>query len=70
MAQWDLEARLTATEAALLLPTVTPQDVYNWARRGKLTPDTQRRYRLGDILQAERNTRSRVRTRGGRQRAA
>lgn len=50
------EARLTRAQAARLLG-VQPATVGMWKLRGKVDTDEHGRYRLGDLLQVERETR-------------
>lgn len=64
----NLDARLTGAQAARYLGTYR-QLIYTWRDRGLLTPEPDGTYRLGDILAAERSTRHRVATHGGRRRA-
>lgn len=52
----NLDARLTRKEAAERIG-VTPAAVGMWKVRGKLTTDESGRYRLGDVLEVERETR-------------
>lgn len=51
----DLDARVTAAEGARLLG-VERHVIYMWRRNGKVQAQ-DKRYRLGDLLVAERDTR-------------
>lgn len=58
--RYDVDALVTGAEAARLVG-VTRHLVGMWKRAGKLTPKDRRGrsplYRLGDVLQVERDTR-------------
>ncbi len=53
----NMDARVTAAEAATLLPGVSRHVIAMWVARGKLTPVGRRGrspvYRWGDILRVE-----------------
>jgi predicted site-specific integrase-resolvase len=52
----NLDARLTPSEAARLAGV--SRQLFNWWRReGKVHPGEDGRYRAGDVLEAERDTR-------------
>ena len=53
---YDLDAKLPAHLAARLVG-VSRQLINYWRASGKLTPDEQKRYRLGDLLAVERDMR-------------
>lgn len=53
----NLEARLNGAQAARWVG-VTRQCIYQWVTRGHLTAGTDGLYRLGDVLEAEKLTRS------------
>lgn len=52
----DLDARVPARFAADRIG-VSKQLFNYWRRTGKVTPDDHGRYRLGDVLEVERQTR-------------
>jgi len=52
----DLDAMLTLTQAAQFLD-VSPQLVADWRRRGRIERHLGRFYRLGDLIEVERQTR-------------
>ena len=52
----NLDAMLTLTQAAQLLG-VSPQLIADWRTRGRITRHSGRWYRLGDLLDVERETR-------------
>jgi hypothetical protein len=52
----DLDARLSRKQAAEQAG-VSPATVGMWKARGKLTTDEHGRYRLGDVLKVELETR-------------
>ncbi len=52
----NFDARLTPAQAALVLQ-VSRQLVNYWRTTGKIVPDDTGRYRYGDLLTAERDTR-------------
>lgn len=52
----DLDARLTATEAARYVG-ISKQLFNYWRTSGKVQPDERGLYRLGDVLDVERRTR-------------
>jgi hypothetical protein len=73
----NLDAYITRAQASLLTG-VTADSIGKWHHRGWLTPDGERRYlrtkpgrgkhlryRLGDILDAERDTRTNPNSRRG-----
>lgn len=53
----NLDARLTGAQAARWIG-VSRQCIYQWVSRGHLTAGTDGLYRLGDVLNAEKLTRS------------
>jgi hypothetical protein len=56
----DVDARLTATEAARYAG-VTVQAIINWRNRGHLPQGDDGKYRLLDVAKAEHATRKRAR---------
>ena len=52
----NLDARLTRAQAATYL-AITPATITMWKQRQKITTDEHGRYRLGDLLEVERDTR-------------
>lgn len=52
----DLDARITGAQAALAIG-VSKQLINYWRTTGRLTPGADRRYRWGDIIEAEHATR-------------
>lgn len=52
----NLDARLTRAQAAAYL-RISPATISMWRYREKITTDNQGRYRLGDLLEVERDTR-------------
>lgn len=63
---WNRDARVTAAEAATLLPGLTRHAVYMWVQSGKLAPVGKRGrsplYRWGDLVDVECSTRMSVRS--------
>ncbi|MDX3245851.1 MerR family transcriptional regulator [Streptomyces sp. ME18-1-4] len=59
----DLERVTWTTAQAAEATGVTPDVIYQWKRRGKITPVNKRgwpRYRAMDVLRAEQSTRERA----------
>lgn len=52
----DLDAELTAAQAALYL-RIAPQTVQSWRKRGHLIPLDNGKYRLRDVLAADKSAR-------------
>lgn len=48
----NLDARLTATEAAMAVG-VSKQVINYWRASGKISADKHKRYRFGDVIQLE-----------------